>query len=475
MRIENKAKEHSKLLADGQVPPDMSVLPSIETESRSSPSKGSAGPAKEITDQTSAAAAEPVRRASPKSKRVGRSLSPFKPESEYTEEELKKPTETYVRILDDVLKEHPTGVADLQDIYHAVAKRYPYFEYRVNTKGWQSSVRHNLLQNDRFMEVGKSGKGRYWRLNPDVSVEKEKKRKITPPMRPPMQNGQYMQQPPPHFGQPQYGNPYAPANGQAQSNTGPQPGSSTYYSPYAQPGSNFGHGAHGQSGAPSQQTRAYPSQHSQQPRSQSSAQGPSRQPPPVHPSLRSLVDDIMAYRVQYLNAFVNTPEYPVKETLFQRVTTYLSDLYGDGKNKEGGVPPSTDEEKMVAASLDVFFRRNYSAEKRAEADPNSKDETSGSVQQTVNQAVDATVQQGDGANALPPVGPTNATAEVTPPPHTAVPTTALDAPAPVPSTNGSGDGAEHEQQGTTNTASSGMKRAAEETVEEPDAKRVKEE
>ncbi|KAI5274434.1 hypothetical protein E4T47_02560 [Aureobasidium subglaciale] len=188
-----------------------------------------------------------------KPKRIVKSPSPQKPESEYTEEELKKPTQTYVVLIHEALSKAPTGVMDLQQIYDAMQKMYPWFKYRSTTAGWQSSVRHNLISSEAFEEAGKIGKGRLWKINPNVSIDKEKKRKApTPPPdnRPPQQQQQYPyypnnQYPYGHPGAPAYGayarpspygTPYGPPtvqNGSRPPVPTPQQKPGTYYSPYA--------------------------------------------------------------------------------------------------------------------------------------------------------------------------------------------------------------------------------------------------
>ncbi|KAK3063939.1 hypothetical protein LTR53_018698, partial [Teratosphaeriaceae sp. CCFEE 6253] len=187
-------------------------------------------------------AGDAARKASPKPKRPVRSPSPMKPECEYTEEELKKPTGTYVIQLDTILQE--MGRGDLQDIYDKMCKKWPHYKYRNTTVGWQSSVRHNLLQNDRFKEVGRSGKGRMWEINWDSPLEKEKKRRGTPPPPRPAQqipNGGAWQQPGgmSYAGQPGYG-AYGQPGVPFQYGVGP------YASPYTVNGAQGGGSAYPQ-------------------------------------------------------------------------------------------------------------------------------------------------------------------------------------------------------------------------------------
>ncbi|EME46200.1 hypothetical protein DOTSEDRAFT_98485, partial [Dothistroma septosporum NZE10] len=80
-------------------------------------------------------------------------------------EDLKKPSMTYIYIIDEILSSIEGGQADLQTIYDKIQKRWPYYKYRVGSIGWQSSVRHNLLSCERFVDAGKSGKGKFWRIN----------------------------------------------------------------------------------------------------------------------------------------------------------------------------------------------------------------------------------------------------------------------------------------------------------------------
>jgi hypothetical protein len=147
-----------------------------------------------------------------KPKRIVKSPSPQKPESEYTEEEHKTPTQTYVVLSHEALSKAPTGVMDLQQIYDAMQKMYPWFKYRSTTHGWQSSVRHNLISSEAFEEAGKIGKGRLWKINPNVSIDKEKKRKAPTP---PPDNRQQQQPQYPYYPNNQYpyGHPAAPAYG----------------------------------------------------------------------------------------------------------------------------------------------------------------------------------------------------------------------------------------------------------------------
>jgi hypothetical protein len=131
-------------------------------------------------------------------------------ESDYTEEQLQKPAANYVQLIFEALSNHPEGQMTLPQIYKAIERRYPWFHFKAQTNGWQSSVRHNLGQNTAFQKVTREGKGWKWALQPGASIEKEKKRRATPPpqappgqMQPIYSNNPYHMMP----GQP-YGHPH---------------------------------------------------------------------------------------------------------------------------------------------------------------------------------------------------------------------------------------------------------------------------
>ena len=123
-----------------------------------------------------------------------RSPSPVFDESQLTAEQLAKPSSSYVVLIHEALTNSPTGQMSLPQIYRAIERRYPFFKLRVQTQGWQSSVRHNLSQHPAFRKIERDGKGWMWGLVPEVSIEKEKKRRATPP--PATQQQQYYPQNP---------------------------------------------------------------------------------------------------------------------------------------------------------------------------------------------------------------------------------------------------------------------------------------
>ena len=116
-----------------------------------------------------------------KSSRPPRSPTPVFNEADLTPEQLAKPQANYVTLIHEALSNSPTGEMSLPQIYRAIQKKYPFFVLKCNTNGWQSSVRHNLSQHHAFCKVRRDGKGWMWGIVEGVSIEKEKKRRLTPP------------------------------------------------------------------------------------------------------------------------------------------------------------------------------------------------------------------------------------------------------------------------------------------------------
>ncbi|POS83461.1 hypothetical protein EPUL_006696, partial [Erysiphe pulchra] len=110
-----------------------------------------------------------------------RSPSPVLNEEDFTPEQLAKPQANYVTLIHEALSNAPTQQLGLPDIYRAIYRKYPYFKFKTQTLGWQSSVRHNLSQHHAFRKVEKDGKGWTWGIVEGISIEKEKKRRATPP------------------------------------------------------------------------------------------------------------------------------------------------------------------------------------------------------------------------------------------------------------------------------------------------------
>ncbi|RMZ76579.1 hypothetical protein DV737_g4741, partial [Chaetothyriales sp. CBS 132003] len=142
-----------------------------------------------------------------KKPRASKSPSPeYPPYASLTEEQLQRPNDPYAKLIYDLLLEiHPKALP-LKGIYRMIKMRYPFFVYRVESDGWQSSVRHNLNQewNKLFEKGDKEGKGFAWRAIPGaIHPQTERKRaapapptsklKPPPPRNPPHPNQHSLQ------------------------------------------------------------------------------------------------------------------------------------------------------------------------------------------------------------------------------------------------------------------------------------------
>ncbi|KAL6866238.1 hypothetical protein ACO1O0_002345 [Amphichorda felina] len=98
---------------------------------------------------------------------------------DYTEQELQKPNKNYGMLIDETLSAAPDGLT-LKQIYKRIATKYPWFFFHTETKGWESSVRHNLIGNEAFKKEEATN---LWKRVPGVELDAGKRRKATSPDR----------------------------------------------------------------------------------------------------------------------------------------------------------------------------------------------------------------------------------------------------------------------------------------------------
>lgn len=99
---------------------------------------------------------------------------------DYTNEQLQKPTKNYGVLIDEALTNGPPDGLTLKQIYKRITARYPWFYFSAETKGWESSVRHNLIGNEAFKKDEETG---LWSRVPGVELDAGKKRKANSPDR----------------------------------------------------------------------------------------------------------------------------------------------------------------------------------------------------------------------------------------------------------------------------------------------------
>ncbi|KAI1081097.1 hypothetical protein F5B20DRAFT_536770 [Whalleya microplaca] len=99
---------------------------------------------------------------------------------EFTEEQLQKPSKNYGVLIDEALTNGPLEGLTLKQIYKRIMSKYPWFYFSAETKGWESSVRHNLIGNEAFKKAEDTG---LWSRVPGVELDAGKKRKASSPDR----------------------------------------------------------------------------------------------------------------------------------------------------------------------------------------------------------------------------------------------------------------------------------------------------
>ncbi|EXJ84963.1 hypothetical protein A1O3_05638 [Capronia epimyces CBS 606.96] len=309
-----------------------------------------------------------------KKARQSKSPSPeYPPVESLTEEQLARPSEPYARLIYDILIDiHPKALP-LKQIYRALKLKFPFFVHRVDSEGWQSSVRHNLNQewNKLFEKGEKEGKGFAWKAIPGaLQPQAERRRaaqqaaankpKPTPtPRQPPppgshpplnwqntpfpQQNGMPPRGPPPFFVQgphgpmppPPNGMPWPPppppppggippsaspsANGHAPPHMQPGPNPPPFYPP--PPGGRPPFPSQPASQAGSSQPNAPAGQGPARPSSAAATPGP---PPPIPSSssasrnMPCTTDGLLAIR-RFENAMYDQVRDPTKIEEWQKV------------------------------------------------------------------------------------------------------------------------------------------------------------
>jgi hypothetical protein len=207
-----QAKEIERAKAAGIDPADIpapSIKPKITKRKDSNAGEGDGDDILESTEKGDGTIMGDKKQAKPI--KPPRTPSPEMRIEDYSEEQLQRPSANYVVLIHEAISSSGNGQMNLQQIYNYIEKKYPWYKFKTTTSGWQSSVRHNLGQHDAFVKGDKEGKGFNWRINPEVSIEKERrKRQVSPPVN----HAQRQQYYPPPNGYPPYppqpGYPYHP-------------------------------------------------------------------------------------------------------------------------------------------------------------------------------------------------------------------------------------------------------------------------
>ena len=80
---------------------------------------------------------------------------------------LDRPRLSYSQMIAEALNQAENRMMPLSEIYVYISLRYPF--YRMDVKGWQNSIRHNLSLNPSFYSVPRSkdskGIGKFWTTN----------------------------------------------------------------------------------------------------------------------------------------------------------------------------------------------------------------------------------------------------------------------------------------------------------------------
>lgn len=105
---------------------------------------------------------------------------------DFTEEQLQKPTKNYQLLIDEIMSAAPEKGYSLKQVYKRIQEKWPFFYFCVDTKGWESSVRHNLLGSECFQKIDGN-----WHRVAGVPLESGKKRKPSDSAADPRPTGMY--------------------------------------------------------------------------------------------------------------------------------------------------------------------------------------------------------------------------------------------------------------------------------------------
>ncbi|KAM3425054.1 hypothetical protein BST61_g7022 [Cercospora zeina] len=388
VRAEQRQKDAAaKAASRGEAAPDVgtqNVDPRMQNYSTTYASTAPNQPQPNVASGSSAPNdLQAPRSTSPRPRRPARSPSPMPPRESFTEEQLKKPSITYVFIIDEILQDPALdGQADLQTIYDKIQKRWPYYRYGTATTGWQSSVRHNLLQSPRFVESGKSGKGKYWKIDFSHELDPKKRKQATPP--------------PPTI--PRNGGPY-----QQPLNAAYQQGGQMYHSPYNS-GSNP---VAGPSGTGNMNSQAANGPYSQPHYGPQNGNGPaSQQPQLAQPQqaepFANIVGAILAYQPRFLAAHIGKESHERASKQFQDALLYYSDLHaGTTPATEGEVDETQDPYKTLKQ---IFIQYGQGDTRTSQSGKTNGDSTAPATNAVSDSnpnssAPVATVQHVDGVSA----------------------------------------------------------------------------
>ena len=85
----------------------------------------------------------------------------------------KKPPYSYAQLIAQAISSSDEQQLTLSQIYSFIASKYNY--YKLDDKGWQNSIRHNLSLNRHFVKVARNqnepGKGSFWRIEPTNEIK----------------------------------------------------------------------------------------------------------------------------------------------------------------------------------------------------------------------------------------------------------------------------------------------------------------